>query len=65
VKNGRGAIETSSSNVTTAAVGDPRDDVLDNVGLEILAPPGPNANLVVYGNAVLSYHHSRELKVFE
>jgi hypothetical protein len=38
VKKGRGAAATSSSRVTLDAVGEPRDETLDNVGLDIRAP---------------------------
>jgi hypothetical protein len=47
VKNGKGAIETSSSSVTTDPVGEPRDDTVDSVGLEILAPVAPNENIQI------------------
>lgn len=41
VKNGRGASRTSSSSVVAEAVGDPREDIDDKVGLETRsdAPP--------------------------
>ena len=53
VKNGSGAAETSSSSVTTADVGDPREDTLERVGLDIRAPVGPVAKYKQLRNAIL------------
>jgi hypothetical protein len=41
VKKGSGAAETSSSSVNAEDVGEPRDETLERVGLDIRAPAGP------------------------
>ena len=52
-KKGSGAAETSSSSVTTAEVGEPREDTLERVGLDIRAPPGPVSRFKHLWNAIL------------
>ena len=41
VKKGNGAMDTSSSSVHTLAVGEPREEAADNVGLEIRPEDDP------------------------
>ena len=52
-KNGSGAAETSSSSVKTAEVGEPREETLERVGLDIRAPPGPVSRFKHLWNAIL------------